>query len=130
MREPEVSFDSGLCSFPDARPCCYFPTDAVWGEAVRAREGLSESDLGKAVAAGVRVRRVVVVEVAATADLAPFLLLSDRPGWHHIALRRYEGPKTWGDFRLLRRVLAGYGYRDTLRVVPQGHPFLSRVGIE
>lgn len=112
------------------RPCGYVPVGAEWGEAVRAREGISESDLGKAVASGVRVLRVVVVEVAATADLAPFLRLSDRTGWHHIALRRYEGPKTWGDLRTLRRVLAGYGYRGMLRVVPQGHPFLSRVGIE
>lgn len=130
MRETEISFDTGFCSFPDVQPCGYFPADSVWGEAVRARDGISESDLGKVVAAGVQVRRVVVVEVAATSELAPFLLLSDRPGWHHIALRRYEGPKTWGDFRLLRRVLGGYGYRGMLRVVPQGHPFLSRIGIE
>ena len=103
MRGTEVSFEFDLCAFPDGPPCGYVPADLVWDEAVRAREGISESDLGKAVAAGVRVRRVLVVEVAATADLAPFLLLSDRPGWHHIALRRYEGPKTWGDFRLLRQ---------------------------
>ena len=130
MPGTEVSFDVGLCAFPDGRLCGYVPVEAAWGEAVRAREGISESDLGKAVAAGVRVLRVVVVEVAATADLAPFLRLSDRSGWHHIALRRYEGPKTWGDLRTLRRVLAGYGYRDMLRVVPQGHPFLARIGIE
>ncbi|GAA0592514.1 hypothetical protein GCM10009416_33640 [Craurococcus roseus] len=125
-----VSFVSGLCAFPDEAPSGYVLAESAWGEAVRAREGISESDLGKAVAAGVQVRRVVVVEVAATAELAPFLLLSDRPGWHHIALRRYEGPKSWGDYRILRRVLAGFGYRGMLRVVPQGHPFLSRIGIE
>lgn len=130
MPRTAVSFVSGLCAFPDDGPCGYVSAESAWGEAVRAREGISESDLGKAVAAGVEVRRVVVVEVAATAELAPFLLLSDRPGWHHIALRRYEGPKSWGDYRILRRVLAGFGYRGMLRVVPQGHPFLSRIGIE
>ena len=130
MPRTAVSFVSGLCAFPDGAPSGYVLAESAWGEAVRAREGISESDLGKAIAAGVQVRRVVVVEVAATADLAPFLLLSDRPGWHHIALRRYEGPKSWGDYRILRRVLAGFGYRGMLRVVPQGHPFLSRIGIE
>ena len=74
--------------------------------------------------------RVVLVEIAATADLAPFLLLSDRPGWHHIALRKYEGAKTWGDVRTIRKMLAGYGYRGRLLLIPQGDPFLRVLGIE
>ena len=94
------------------------------------REGISEYDLAAAVAAGARVRRVVVVEVPpVSAGLVPHLLLSDRPGWHPIAMRKYEGIRCWKDYRNLRRTLAGFGFHGVLRCVPQGHPVLSRLGI-
>ena len=124
------SSESDCCGFPSDRPFGYGPGEPDLDGAVRAREGISEADLGKAVAAGTRVVRVVLVELASTAKLAPFVRLSDRPGWQPIGLRRYEGPKTWGDVRAIRKMLAEHGYRGRLLLVPQGDPFLRLVGIE
>ncbi|RYI19356.1 MAG: hypothetical protein EON48_09295 [Acetobacteraceae bacterium] len=104
------------------------------GETVRnPRQGISEADLRKVVMdanSPARILRVVVVEVATTADLAPYLVLSDRAGWHPLALRRHEGVKAWGDLRTLRKVLAGFGYSGRLHVIPQGDPLLARLGID
>ena len=93
------------------------------------RQGISEQDLAAAVAAGARVRRVVGGGGPPASGLVPHLLLSDRPGWHPIALRKYEGVRSWKDYRNLRRALAGFGFHGVLRCVPQGHPVLSRIGI-
>ena len=105
----------------------YIPRGDDSGGAVR--EGISEQDLAAAVAAGARVRRVVVVEVLPAPGLVPHLLLSDRPGWHPIAMRKYEGIRSWKDYRNLRRSLAGFGFHGVVRCVPQGHPVLPRIGI-
>ena len=96
---------------------------------MQTRKGISEADLAAALAAGAKVKRVVVVEVPPVSGMVPHLLLSDRAGWHPIAMCRYEGIRLWREFKTLRRVLAGHGYTGALLFLPQGHPMLSRLGI-
>ena len=81
---------------------------------MQTRKGISEADLAAAWAAGAKVKRVVVVEVPPVSGMVPHLLLSDRAGWHPIAMCRYEGIRLWREFKTLRRVLAGHGYTGAL----------------
>lgn len=94
------------------------------------QDRLSEAELAKAVSSGAVIRRAVVVEVAATGDYILYLRLSDRAGYACVAKRRpKDGPKAWGDFRTLHRMLHKQGHRDGICVFPEGHPILLRFGI-
>jgi hypothetical protein len=92
---------------------------------------LTEADVEAAVGSGAVIRRVLVVEQAATGALIACLKLSSRAGWFLVALRRKEGAKTWRDWRTLRRTLGSsvWGYRGPVFVYPEGHPFPARLGI-
>lgn len=126
--------ENGAIAIPQQPSPGYRDGEESAGETVRQpKQGISEADLRKVLMDAdqpARILRVVVVEVATTADLAPYLVLSDRSGWHPLALRRHEGVKAWGDLRTLRKVLAGFGYTGRLHVIPQGNPLLARLGID
>lgn len=130
---PAEIAESGATAIPPLPSSGYGVCETDTGETVRAKQGISAAQL-RAVTTGAeptaRILRVVVVEMAATLDLAPYLVLSDRPGWLPIALRRHEGVRAWGDLRNLRNVLSSFGYSGRLHVVPQGDPLLARLGIE
>lgn len=94
---------------------------------MRRDRSISEADLRQRLADGARVLRAVVVEIAATGGYVVYLHLSCRPIYSALALRRYEGPRAWSDFRNLRRALAGYG--GPVSVFGEGYPRLASLGI-
>ena len=92
------------------------------------QNGISQADLQKAVDAGARIRRVVVVELA-DGKYAAFLRFAGRPGFVRLVLRRYEGVRRWSDLHSLRAALSRNRYHDCLWLCPEDHPHLSRLGI-
>lgn len=91
-------------------------------------DGISQADLHKAVEAGARIRRVVVVELA-DGRYAAFLRFAGRPGFMRVALRRYEGVKLWRDLHPLRAALSQCRFRGCVWLCPQDHPSLLQLGI-
>ena len=91
-------------------------------------DGISQADLQKAVEAGARIRRVVVVELL-DGHYAAFLRFAGRPGFMRVTLRRYEGVKLWRDLHPLRTALSRCRFRGCLWLCPQDHPSLAQLGI-
>lgn len=91
-------------------------------------DGISQADLQKAVEAGARIRRVVVVELP-DGRYAAFLRFAGRPGFVRLVLRRYEGAKLWKDLHPLRAALSRCRFRGCLWLCPQGNPVLVQLGI-
>ncbi|TCZ61125.1 hypothetical protein [Roseicella aquatilis] len=91
-------------------------------------DGISQADLQKAVAAGARIRRVVVVETL-DGRYAAFLRFAGRSGFMRLTLRRYEGVKFWKDLHPLRTALARCRFSGCLWLCPQDHPLLAQLGI-
>jgi hypothetical protein len=101
---------------------------ACAGTGIGMDDGISQADLQKAVEAGARIRRVVVVELS-DGSYAAFLRFAGRPGFRRLTLRRYEGVKLWKDLHPLRAALSRYRFHGCLWLCPHGHPLLTRLGI-
>ena len=117
---------------PREQPALYgAPVHEGAGESLLRERANSLADMAVKTAAGGRVLRVVVVEQAATGDYVPYLRCSWQPelGYRPLSMRRYEGARSWSDFRTLRRVVAGWGYTGPIVAYPEGHPRLACLGI-
>ena len=92
---------------------------------------ITEADLKAAIRDGKPLRRVVVV-VLGPNDYQPWVRLAGHPRYQRLAIRHYRKPRNFTDFDALRRTFAkeGCGYSGAVHVYPQGHRFLSRLGIE
>lgn len=124
--QPELP-DGG---YPPSCPFGYTFLEPSGGEAVRRDwRPITEAELKAATDAGVAIRRVVVVEIPSTGALIAHVRLSDRDGWHELALRRKEASKAWRDYRTLRAALGERGYRGPIFIYPVGHPLLARLGV-
>ena len=104
----------------------YVPACAATG--IGMDDGISQADLQKAVEAGARIRRVVVVELS-DGSYAAFVRFAGRPGFRRLTLRRYEGVKRWKDLHPLRAALSRYRFHGSLWLCPYDHPLLMRLGI-
>lgn len=96
----------------------------------RKEDLITDAELRAALQAGAVIRRVVVVEVAASSSYVAWLQLSERPGFLCLGMRRNEGPRAFLDFRTLRKKLVERGFTGCLRVCPEGSAFLERIGIQ
>ncbi|MBB5696062.1 hypothetical protein [Muricoccus pecuniae] len=105
------------------------PANEEAGESVQRDRSISEADLRQRVAEGGRIQRVVVVEVPVTADYVAWARLSCFQDYRLLAMRKYEGARTWSDFRTLRRAFSGWGYAGPVTVYPEGHPRLACLGL-
>ena len=110
------------------------PIDNGVGESLVRDRGTTLSELAGRIAAGGRIIRVVVVELAATGDYLPHIRCSWQPelGYRPISMRRHEGARTWSDYRALRRALIAQGYTGPIVCYPEGHPRLAclRIGVD
>lgn len=88
---------------------------------------ISEAHLKQAVEQGHRVLRVVVVALSTTGDLLPWFRLSGHQQYSRLVTRKYEGPKSFRDFRTLRRTISEVDYHGGIFIYPEGHPFLQRI---
>jgi len=128
----ETTAQPELARLPPAQAPPYVaPAIEGAGESLLRSRAISEFDLRQRLAEGDRITRVVVVEIAATADYVAYLRFAgtSRAGYCLLALRKYEGARAWSDFRTLRRAVAGWGYPGPLMVYPENHPRLAWLGI-
>jgi hypothetical protein len=95
------------------------------GETVQGQ--ISEFHLRKAIEKGARISRVIVAALSSTGDYVPWVRLSDQAGYSRLSTRKYEGPKTFRDFRIMQRTLTEFGFSGPVHVYPEGHPFLLRL---
>ena len=92
---------------------------------------ISEFHLRRAIEHGVFIRRVVVVSLASTGDYVPWIRTSDAPNYLRLSTRKYEGPKTFKDFRILQRNFAAeFGFVGRIHLCPEGDPFLRLLNIK
>ncbi|WP_426960352.1 hypothetical protein [Muricoccus radiodurans] len=127
----DASHRAAGAMLPSAEALAYGPaaSDSA-GELLQRDRSISEADLRVRLSEGTHICRVAVVEVAATADYLAYVRLSaGRPGYCVIAMRRYEGARSWSDFRTLRRQVAAWGYGGSIVVYPEGHQRLACLGI-